>query len=163
LGQSTSTLLEVDKPIFIVESVVAQSSYSPVLVFVLICFVMLISTTLVRQFSGRSTRRAPAWDFGYPKQNARMQESAEGMGQPIKHIFKAFIHVKLSSPEASDKNPQYHAQTEDRFWPGLYFPVLRGIVSLARLVSKLQDGRINHYLLYSFVTLLFLLGWTLWQ
>lgn len=163
LGKSASTLFEGDQKLFIVESLLAKSSYNPALVLILVCFVMLISYIFIRQFYGRATHRGPAWDFGYPRQNARMQESAEGMGQPIKHIFKAFIHVKLSTPEASDENPQYHAQTEDRFWHGLYLPVLRGIVNLARLITKLQDGRINHYLLYSFVTMLFLLGWTLWQ
>jgi formate hydrogenlyase subunit 3/multisubunit Na+/H+ antiporter MnhD subunit len=162
-GESASTIFGDNHQVVSVTSEIARSNYSPSILLLFICFVMLVSYFLIRHFYGSSYRRGPAWDCGYPRQNARMQDSAEGMGQPIKHIFRAFIYIRVSSPEACDKNPQYHAQTEDRFWHGLYLPIYRLTVNVARWISKMQDGRINHYLLYSFVTMLIMLWWTLWQ
>ena len=45
----------------------------------------------------------------------------------------------------------------DHFWHWLYLPVARGVEFLAAQVGRLQRGRIAVYLLYSFLTLLFML------
>ena len=162
-GASYLKLFDGENPLLTVTSTIAQSSYSPGMILLLICTIMLLSYLSIRRLYRWNDRRVPAWDGGFPRQNARMQDTAEGMGQPIKHIFRAFVHARVSAPEPGDKNPQYHAHMEDKFWQGLYLPMLQLIDHLAKWVSKMQDGRINHYLLYSFITLLLLLWWTLWQ
>ncbi len=48
-------------------------------------------------------------------------------------------------------------KVEDHLWHWLYLPIARGADVLARLVGRIQQGRISVYLTYSFVTLLALL------
>jgi len=115
---------------------------------------------MIRWFYNGQSRRSPAWDCGYGLQTARMQDTAEGFGQPITHIFSPFLYVRSKVPAAFDNTPVYSSQTDDRFWNVLYWPVLQLILMGAKLVSKLQQGRISYYLLYSFLTLLLLLWWS---
>jgi hypothetical protein len=107
-------------------------------------------------FPGR-IRRAPAWDCGFPEQTARMQDTPEGFGQPIRHIFGPVYQIQRELPVPSDSHPHYHLTVTDRFWSWLYFPIARLNQRVSGLVALLQHGRIQGYLLYSFLTLLFLL------
>jgi hypothetical protein len=102
-------------------------------------------------------RRALAWDCGYPALTPRMQDTAEGFGQPIKQIFEPFFRIKRHMPSPFDAQPYYSATTEDRFWYWLYVPVVKLNQRVSEWVSALQHGRIYLYLLYSFVTLIALL------
>jgi hydrogenase-4 component B len=43
-------------------------------------------------------RRSDPWDCGYPEQDARMQDTAEGFGQPIRQIFEPFMRVEREPP-----------------------------------------------------------------
>ena len=52
----------------------------------------------VRRFYHHRVRRAAAWDGGFGRLNARMQDTAEGFGQPIRHIFGALFAVKRELP-----------------------------------------------------------------
>jgi hypothetical protein len=46
----------------------------------------------------------------------------------------------------------------DRFWRSLYLPLGSSVRRVAEAVAWLQQGSIATYLLYSFITLLVLLG-----
>lgn len=147
--------------LFLVPLHAERASYSPLLFFCVIMVLYVVLTFLIRTcYHGRFCR-TPAWDCGYPGQTARMQDTAEGFGQPIKHIFKPFLHIHLEVPKAEDKNPHYYMWTADRFWYVFYLPFEKSILSLAKWVSRLQQGRISYYLIYSFITLLVLLWWVL--
>ena len=89
--------------------------------------------------------------------NARMQDSAEGYGQPIKQIFEPFFRLERHHPSPFDAQPQYRSRFEDRLWYWLYVPLIRAVERVSALVGVLQHGRIAVYLIYSFVTLLLLL------
>ena len=102
-------------------------------------------------------RRAPPWDCGYPAQTPRMQDSAEGFGQPIRHMFGPVFRMRRQLPAPEDTEPRYAVTVEDRFWFGLYEPLARAVQWLAEQIGRLQQGRISTYLLYSFVTLAALL------
>ncbi len=73
---------------------VERASYGPV-VFLLGIAVLLGASALVatRVYRHR-VRRAPPWDCGFPQQDARMQDTAEGFGQPIRQIFEPFFTTK---------------------------------------------------------------------
>jgi hydrogenase-4 component B len=51
----------------------------------------------------------------------------------------------------------YSLRIRDRVWGWLYAPVAVVSFWLARQVGRLQQGRIQSYLIYSFVTILVLL------
>ncbi|TMG84604.1 MAG: hydrogenase 4 subunit B, partial [Betaproteobacteria bacterium] len=134
-----------------------RSSYSPIIVLVVILAVFALTIQVVHRYYHGRKRLGPAWDCGYPLQTARMQDTAEGFGQPIRQVFEAFFHVERVLPSPFDATPQYRVKVEDHFWRWLYLPVVRSAEAVARLIGLIQQGRISVYLTYSFLTLLALL------
>ena len=113
---------------------------------------------LVRRLYHGRVRRAPPWDCGFPLQTPRMQDTAEGFGQPIRQIFEPFFRMRARiCPRRSTRSRATASTSSDHFWHWLYLPIARAGRRVARLVGVLQQGRIAVYLLYSFVTLLALL------
>ena len=137
----------------------ARASYAPALFLAGVAASFLLALVLVRAFYHRRARRAPPWDCGYPWQSSRMQDSAEGFGQPIRQIFEPLFRIERRLPSPDDAQPRYHATVGDHFWHWLYAPVAAAVERAARLVGLLQQGRIAVYLLYSFVTLVGVLVW----
>ncbi len=135
-----------------------HASYGP-LVFALVIVAVIVATVaLLRRRFAAERRRAPAWDCGFGPLDARMQDTAEGYGQPIKQIFQAFLQLERHTPSPFDLQPRYYSRIEDPVWERLYLPVARGVGRLASIVGAVQHGRIAVYLVYSFVTLLVLLA-----
>jgi hypothetical protein len=118
----------------------------------------MLTVFTVRLFYHRHTRRAPPWDCGFGGLTARMQDTAEGFGQPIRHIFGAFFAMKRELPSAFDTAPRYRVIVGDGIWQGLYLPLGALVQRVADTFALLQQGRIATYLLYSFVTLVVLLA-----
>jgi formate hydrogenlyase subunit 3/multisubunit Na+/H+ antiporter MnhD subunit len=134
-----------------------RASYSPLYFLLAVLGVMLLTTVLVRRlYHGRLRRSAP-WDCGFPAQTARMQDTAEGFGQPIRRIFEPFFKIEREVPSPFDTHPRYHGQSDDRLWYILYLPIRQLTEKLASLAALLQHGRIHLYLTYTFVTLIVLL------
>jgi hypothetical protein len=90
-----------------------------------------------------------------------MQDTAEGFGQPIRHIFQPFFGMRRELPSPADPAPHYRVVISDRIWTGLYVPASLLVQRLAETVAWIQQGRISTYLIYSLVTLLVLLGFVL--
>jgi formate hydrogenlyase subunit 3/multisubunit Na+/H+ antiporter MnhD subunit len=138
-----------------------QASYSGLILLGGILAVVAITFVLVRLTAHGRIRRTPAWDCGYPWQTYRMQDTAEGFGQPIRHIFGTFFKMERDLPSPSDIAPRYRVHIQDRLWLVIYVPIARGTQWLADTVSVLQGGRLAVYLLYSFLTLIGLLVFVL--
>jgi len=136
---------------------IQRASYSPLIfLLVVIASVACAAITVRILYHGR-LRRAPPWDCGYPYQSARMQDTAEGFGQPIRQIFEPFFWMRRDLPSPFDARPRYRVVIEDRFWHWIYQPVQHAVERAARLAGRVQQGRISIYLLYSFVTLVVML------
>ena len=135
-----------------------RASYSPVFFLLAVLGVMLVTALAVHRFYHGRLRRGPAWDCGFPAQTARMQDTAEGFGQPIRRIFEPFFKIENELPSAFDSHPRYHGRSDDRVWFALYLPIKRITEKLSSWVALLQHGRIHLYLSYTFVTLVVLLA-----
>ena len=134
-----------------------RSSYSPLLFLLLVAAACVLAFALVRRlYHGRIRRSAP-WDCGFPLLNARMQDTAEGFGQPIRQVFEPFFRIDRHLPSPFDRHPVYRLAATDHVWHWVYLPVARAVDGLSRLVGLLQQGRIATYLMYSFVTLILML------
>ncbi len=134
-----------------------RSSYSPLIVLAVIVGVVLLTIQIVhRHYHGR-VRHAPAWDCGFPLQTPKMQDTAEGFGQPIRQIFEPFFRMERHLPSPFDLAPRYSVKLDDHFWHAFYLPIARSAEFLARIAGRIQQGRISVYLTYSFCTLLALL------
>jgi formate hydrogenlyase subunit 3/multisubunit Na+/H+ antiporter MnhD subunit len=134
-----------------------RSSYSPIIVLSVVVAAVLITMRVVHRLYHGRLRRGPAWDCGFPLQTPRMQDTAEGFGQPIRQVFEPFFRIERTLPSPFDASPRYRVTADDHFWHWLYLPIARGAEAVARLVGLIQQGRIAVYLIYSFVTLLALL------
>jgi formate hydrogenlyase subunit 3/multisubunit Na+/H+ antiporter MnhD subunit len=143
--------------LFITATTSERSSYSPVLFLVGVVGALMLALILVRKLYHGRARRGPAWDCGFPQQTARMQDTAEGFGQPIKQIFEPVFRIDRQVPSPFDDHPRYRGVAEDKLWYALYLPVARLVEWLSGAISIMQQGRINVYLVYSFATLIVLL------
>ena len=135
-----------------------QSSYAPLVFFAVILAVVVLSIFSVRLFYHQRVRRSAAWDCGFGRTTSRMQDTAEGFGQPIRHLFQPLFTVVRQLPGPFDTAPTYRLQIGDRIWLALYEPLGPLVRRVADKVAWLQQGRIATYLLYSFVTLVVLLA-----
>jgi formate hydrogenlyase subunit 3/multisubunit Na+/H+ antiporter MnhD subunit len=143
--------------LFLTPGSAERASYSAPVFAIGIGATVLITFVLVRRLYHGRIRRAPAWDCGFPALDSRMQDSAEGFGQPIKQIFDPFFRVERHVPSPFDAKPEYWSWTEDPLWRWFYAPVAKAAERVSSLVAVLHHGRIHLYLVYSFVTLLVLL------
>ena len=70
---------------------------------------------------------APPWDCGFPLQTPRMQDTAEGFGQPIRQVFEPFFRIERQLPSPFDAAPRYAVIAGDHFWYWLYLPIARAV------------------------------------
>ena len=134
-----------------------RASYSPMYFLLAVLGVMLLTSVLVRRLYHGRVRRSDPWDCGFPAQTSRMQDTAEGFGQPIRRIFEPFFKIERDVPSPFDTHPRYHGQSDDRLWYILYLPIKHLTEKLSSMAGLLQHGRIHLYLTYTFVTLVVLL------
>ena len=137
-----------------------RASYAPLIFFAVVGVVLLLTFLWVHRVYHGRVRRSDPWDCGYPEHNARMQDSAEGFGQPIRQIFETFMQVERETPDPFDRRPNYRGASLDKLWFILYLPIARVVGWLSNQAGRLQHGRIQWYLIYSFATLIFLLVFT---
>jgi len=133
-------------------------SYAPLVLLAVIAGVIAVTFLAVRFVYRRPVRRAPPWDCGFARFDPRMQDTAEGFGQPIRHIFGTFFNMERQLPAPLDAAPRYRVVVSDRFWQALYVPIAALVQRAANSVAWLQQGRISVYLTYSFITLVVLLA-----
>jgi NADH:ubiquinone oxidoreductase subunit 5 (subunit L)/multisubunit Na+/H+ antiporter MnhA subunit len=138
-----------------------RAAYSPLAFGAGIAMVILLVYLLVRRLYHGRIRRSDPWDCGFPAQTARMQDTAEGFGQPIRHIFGPFFRIRRLLPTPFDTAPRYSLDLADRWWDWLYDPIASAVRASANRIGVLQQGSIALYLLYSFVTLVALLAFVL--
>jgi formate hydrogenlyase subunit 3/multisubunit Na+/H+ antiporter MnhD subunit len=134
------------------------ASYAPLGLLLAVLSLFAASAWLVHRIRAPALRRVPPWDSGSGEMNARMQDTAEGFGQPIRQLFEPFFAMQRHLPAPSDADPEYRVIVTDRIWSALYAPLQPFILRIAGGFSRLQHGRISLYLLYGFVTLTVLLA-----
>ncbi len=140
-----------------------RASYSGPMVFVVILAVIVIAYLLLHVKKG-SIRRVPLWDCGFEKVTQRMQYTSTSFAMPIRRIFGFFFSIKervkldpLSAHRVFPGKMHYDLRIRDRFWGWLYKPLIDASFWMSRRVGRLQQGRIQTYLIYSFVTIIVLL------
>ena len=137
-----------------------RASYSPLIFLLVTALVVVLTIVIVHRLYHARVRRANAWDCGFPLQTARMQDSAEGFGQPIRQIFEPFFRMTRQLPTPFDSAPQYKVTVEDPLWQWVYLRIAQATEGVSHFIGRLQRGRISIYLMYSFVTLIALLFFT---
>jgi NADH:ubiquinone oxidoreductase subunit 5 (subunit L)/multisubunit Na+/H+ antiporter MnhA subunit len=140
-----------------------RASYSGPLVFLVTLSIIVIAYLLLHVRAG-SIKRVPLWDCGFEKVTPRMQYTSTAFSMPIRRIFGFLFSIREQvklDPQAPHRTVpgkmQYTLRIRDRFWGWLYRPLVDASFWLSRRVGRLQQGRIQAYLIYSFVTIIVLL------
>ncbi|MEW6218039.1 MAG: hydrogenase 4 subunit B [Thermodesulfobacteriota bacterium] len=140
-----------------------RASYSGGIVFCGILVVVSAAYLLLHVKPG-AIHRVPIWDCGFEKLTARMQYNATSFAMPIRRIFGYLFNIKeqaILAPQSGHKafpvRIRYRLRIRDRVWGWIYKPIVEVSFWLSRKVGRLQQGRIQAYLIYSFVTILVLL------
>jgi formate hydrogenlyase subunit 3/multisubunit Na+/H+ antiporter MnhD subunit len=141
---------------------IERASYGPLLFLAGVLAAVALTFILVRIVYHGRMRRSDLWGGGHTWTNSRMQDTAEGYGQPIRQVFEPFFHLERHLPKPDDRNPEYSVIVTDKFWDGMYLPIVRAVQFLSAQVGRLQQGRISIYLLYSFLTLISILVMIPW-
>ena len=141
----------------------ARASYSAPIAFLGILSVVIMTYLLLHTRPG-AIHRTPLWDCGFEKITNRMQYTATSFSMPLRRIFGFLFsikeHIRQLPPATHPAFPErlhYHLRVRDRFWGWLYQPVVDASFWLSRRIGRMQHGRIQIYLIYSFVTILVLL------
>jgi hydrogenase-4 component B len=140
-----------------------RASYSGSIVFVGILAVVVLAYLFLHVRPG-TIHRVPIWDCGFQKINNRMQYNATSFSMPIRRVFGFLFNIKeqvrLAPQEghrAFPKKFHYSLRVRDRLWGWIYKPVVELSFWVSRRIGRLQQGRIQAYLIYSFITILVLL------
>ncbi|MEO5357398.1 MAG: hydrogenase 4 subunit B [Nitrospirae bacterium YQR-1] len=141
-----------------------RASYSGPLVLIGIIVVCTVTYLLLHVKSGK-IRRGPVWDCGFQKLNQKMQYNAVSFAMPFRRIFGFLFDIReqvsVSRQQRHSAFPvrsNYYLRVRDRFWGWIYKPVVDIVVLFSRKAGMLQHGKIHVYLIYSFVTIILLLG-----
>lgn len=141
-----------------------RASYSAPMVLLGISTVVVIAYIFFHA-QKTSVLRVPIWDCGFEKLTERMQYNSTSFSMPIRRIFGFILILKESIRQnaGANRSPiypegyRYSVFINDRVWYFLYKPVSDASFWIARRAGRLQHGRIQIYLLYSFITLILLL------
>jgi len=140
-----------------------RASYAAPIAFLGILSIVIVTYLLLHTRPG-AIHRAPLWDCGFEKVTSRMQYTATSFSMPLRRIFGFLFsikeHVRQLPQEAHHAFPErmhYHLRVGDRFWMLLYQPIVDASFWMSRRIGRMQHGRIQIYLIYSFVTILVLL------
>jgi hydrogenase-4 component B len=140
-----------------------RASYSGLVVLFGLIIIFAAAYFILHIKAGK-IQRVPIWDCGFAKINARMQYNATSFSMPIRRIFGFLFniseHTGLAPQSAHQAFPgklHYYLRVRDRFWSWIYLPVAKTSFRFSRGIGNLQRGRIQTYLIYSFITIIILL------
>jgi len=129
----------------------------------------LLVPLVLRWWPGGRTRvrRGPTWDCGLKGLTPRMEYSATGFSKPLRMIFKALFRPQREVQREYEFLPyfaraiRFESHVEEVFDQRIYRPARFWILRGSRRVRSLQQGSLQVYLLYIFLTLLGLLLWAI--
>jgi formate hydrogenlyase subunit 3/multisubunit Na+/H+ antiporter MnhD subunit len=144
------------------------SSYNGLMVFLFMAIVALLGAGLIHRLSGRRTRRADAWDCGFPDPSPLTQYGGGSFAQPVRRVLGDFafkVTETVEMPPPGDLAPaRVTVQLRDPIWEFLYAPLLRAVAWAADRLNPIQYMTIRNYLGLVFGALvLLLLVLAIWQ
>jgi len=133
--------------------------------------VMAAIVLIVLHYTSRQpVRVSETWGCGAPSQLSSAEYTGHGFSEPLDIIFSSVYRTRIRNERAffDDRKTLFReGRAEIRlmkvFEEYLYIPVARFSLDLATRVSRFQNGCLDTYLLYVFVTVVIIilfLGWS---
>lgn len=145
----------------IVPTMESRSSYNGLLLFIFIAVAALTTRYAIHRFASGASRRAPAWDCGFPDPSPRTQYSASSFAQPIRRVYGTIVfgaRERVEMPPPGSTAPaRFTVTLRDHIWEVLYVAPARLVSALALRLNALQFLTIRRYLILMFATLVTLL------
>jgi hypothetical protein len=146
----------------------SSNGYSGLLLFVLVAATAGLTALVIHGVAGRTTRRGPAWDCGFPDSAPQTQYSAASFAQPIRRVFGTMVfraREAVTMPQPGDTAPaRFKVTLRDLTWDWFYAPPAAFVDFAAGQLNHLQFLTIRRYLGLVFFALIFLLlVLALWQ
>jgi len=139
----------------------SRSSYNGLLVLGFIIASSTMAAVAIHRLASAGTRRAPAWDCGFPESNPAAQYSAGGFAQPIRRVFGGLIfgaRDEVDLPAPGDMAPaRFRSIVPDPIWSAIYAPIAEAVGYAAGKLNALQFLTIRVYLSLVFAALVGLL------
>jgi hydrogenase-4 component B len=137
----------------------------------LLLLLMLVFTYAALFFtSPRTVRVSETWGCGNPSQQAGAEYSGHGFSEPLDIIFSTLYRTRITNereffdePRAIFRSGTAEIRLLRVFEEYIYVPIAERFCRLATAVSRFQNGCLDTYILYVFVTviaLLVFLGWS---
>jgi len=145
----------------------------PVPDMLLVGSLLVVMAALVLVFlhgaAPRPVRISDTWGCGTPSQRSSTEYTGHGFSEPLDIIFSAIYRTRIRNERVffDDKKSIFREGTAEIrlmkvFEEYLYLPVARFSLDKAARISRFQNGCLDTYLLYVFVTVIIVilfLGW----
>ncbi|MHC1756497.1 MAG: proton-conducting transporter membrane subunit [Methanosarcina sp.] len=119
---------------------------------------------IIRSKEMSPARISETWGCGIPTLDPYMEYSSAGFSEPLVMIFKNIYRTKivhraeyLDRQESLFKNGNVEIRLLRFFEEYLYIPPARAIEKFSKYVSKLQNGKLDSYVLYAFLAVIVLI------
>ncbi|MCQ1537004.1 hydrogenase membrane subunit [Methanosarcina sp. KYL-1] len=130
----------------------------------LLAFIYAALFLAVRAKTEIPDRISETWGCGFPALTPSTEYSSAGFSEPLVMIFKSIYRTRIvHRPEYFDgqeslfKNGHVEIRLLRFFEEYLYIPPALAIDSLSKRVAKLQNGKLDSYVLYAFLAVLTLI------
>ncbi|HII02316.1 TPA: hydrogenase membrane subunit [Methanosarcinaceae archaeon] len=112
----------------------------------------------------RPARISETWGCGAPTLAPSMEYSSAGFSEPLVMIFKSIYRTRImhrpkyfDGQESLFKNGNVEIRLLRFFEEYLYIPPARAIDSISKRISRLQNGKLDSYVLYAFLAVITLI------
>jgi formate hydrogenlyase subunit 3/multisubunit Na+/H+ antiporter MnhD subunit len=169
LGPATVKLLGAPLPLdttlpswlFLVPLPIGRSSYSGLIVFLVIALLATATVLLIHRLASDKIRRGPAWDCGFPDARPQTQYGPSSFAQPLRRVFGASVfraRERVDMPAPGDlRAARLTIELRDFAWEWLYQSVADVVAWSTVKLNRLQFLTIRRYLTLMFLALLVLL------
>jgi hydrogenase-4 component B len=145
-------------PLSLIAFDLARSTYDAPTIAVFVAFSATATALLVHWVSNRRTRRAPAWDCGFPDPSPMTQYSASSFSQPLRRVygttaFSASEEVDMPTP-GETRPARLTVVQVDHIWNALYELPAIWLIAVSRRANVLQFLTIRRYLVLMFGALI---------
>ncbi len=133
---------------------------------VLIALVLLLALVRVGLLRGRRIGRSVTWDCGYAAPSPRMQYTASSFAQPLTLFFRRVLCQKTHGQPPHGLFPHHGAfesHSPDVMREQVYAPAFTWMRAALGKMRRIQEGRLQLYVMYIALTLLVLLAWQWWR
>jgi hydrogenase-4 component B len=138
-----------------------RSIYDAPTIALFVAFSSIATMLVVHFISNRVTRRAPAWDCGFPDASPATQYTASSFSQPLRRVYKDIVLGSvevLEMPPPGDLKPaRFAVRYRDYAWRIFYAAPAAALFAVAVRANAFQFLTIRRYLVLMFSTLIALL------